>query len=308
MLTKPVPSGVGRTAIMVSWIRSAEGRRPDGLFVDPFADQVLAELADLPETADLTAALRDGTTPLAEQLSSPDFSFILVRMRYFDDQLIVAMRSGIHQVVSLAAGLDGRSVRLDCPPATDWYEVDLPAMEAFKGELLSRSTRPATCRRHGVAADLAGEWAPQLRRAGFDPKAPTAWLVGGLLMYRSEEDGDQLVATVTELSAPGSMLLVEHLSTNSLRNTDTPFRAAVESRGARWVSARDDLVPWIAGHGWQALAFSNNDAISHERAVRGPGSRWSVALGGSRDPSRRIAHPRGRPARGRTRRDAASRG
>jgi hypothetical protein len=28
------------------------------------------------------------------------------------------MLSGIHQVVSLAAGLDGRPVGLDCPPDT----------------------------------------------------------------------------------------------------------------------------------------------------------------------------------------------
>jgi O-methyltransferase involved in polyketide biosynthesis len=49
MLTKPVPSGVGRTAIIVSSIRSAEGRRPDSLVEDPFAYQVMAELADLPE-------------------------------------------------------------------------------------------------------------------------------------------------------------------------------------------------------------------------------------------------------------------
>jgi O-methyltransferase involved in polyketide biosynthesis len=82
-----------------------------------------------------------------------------------------------------------------------------------------------------------------IARAGFDAAALTAWLVEGLLLYLSEEDGDHLVATITELSARGSVLLPEHLSTNSLKKAETPLRSAVESQGARWISARDDLVP-----------------------------------------------------------------
>ncbi|ONI78077.1 hypothetical protein ALI144C_32385 [Actinosynnema sp. ALI-1.44] len=273
MTTTEVPTGVGRTAIMVSWIRSAEAERPDALFRDQFADEVLSELGEAPETAELVAALRDGG-PLADQLRSPRFSFIAVRTRYIDDRLTTAMHRGIRQVVSLAAGLDGRTTRLHCPPGTRWYEVDLPVMTAFKQHLLDRSALPPTCARQGVAADLTGDWAQRLRDTDFDPSVPTAFLIEGLLMYLSPQAGDKLLAEVSEVSAPGSELLLEHLSDRSLTSTDTPLRDVVESQGARWLSAQDDLTGWLGRHGWRAEVHANNDpAVSCGRVPEG-GETW----------------------------------
>ncbi|TCO56091.1 SAM-dependent methyltransferase [Actinocrispum wychmicini] len=274
MTTTEVPTGVGRTAILVSWIRSAEAARPDALFHDRFADEVLAELAEAPDTGELVAALR-GSSPLAEQLRSPRFSFIAIRTRYFDDRLITAMHRGVRQVVSLAAGLDGRTVRLHCPPGTHWYEVDLPVMTAFKEHLLTRSNLTPTCTRVGVTADLTGDWTAELRAAGFDPTLPTAWLIEGLLMYLTPAAGNQLVAQVTDLSVPGSELLVEHLSAHSLATPQAPLRDVVESQGAQWLSARDDLADWLGGHGWRTDTHANNDpAISYGRAIPGDGETW----------------------------------
>ena len=45
--------------------------------------------------------------------------------------------------------------------------------------------------------------------AGFDPKAPTAWLAEGLLMYLPADAQDRLFSQITELSAPGSRIAAE---------------------------------------------------------------------------------------------------
>src|SRR5437899_1148458 len=114
-----------------------ESRRPDALFHDPFAEIVLDRLADSPEMAQLAGsvdAAEDGL--LADWRSGDRFAYFAVRTRYFDDRLLDAVRGGIGQVVVLAAGLDSRAVRLDWPPGTRWYELDLPDMIAFKEELL----------------------------------------------------------------------------------------------------------------------------------------------------------------------------
>ncbi|MGW0535284.1 class I SAM-dependent methyltransferase [Streptomyces sp. NPDC003032] len=65
-------------------------------------------------------------------------AYFAVRTRFFDDGVIAATRRGARQVVTLAVGVDGRTVRLDLPTGTRWSEVELPL----------------ACERHGVAADL----------------------------------------------------------------------------------------------------------------------------------------------------------
>lgn len=45
--------------------------------------------------------------------------------------------------------------------------------------------------------------------AGFDPQAPTAWLIGGLLQYLDEGAVRKLFNRVNGLSAPNSALLYD---------------------------------------------------------------------------------------------------
>lgn len=62
----------------------------------------------------------------------------VIRTRFFDDYLLAACAAGCRQVVLLAAGLDTRAYRLDWPPATHLFEVDLPCVLLFKEHLLAR--------------------------------------------------------------------------------------------------------------------------------------------------------------------------
>lgn len=279
---KTPPAGVGQTAIFVAWVRQMEGRRPDALFRDPFAEVMLTALAGDPALADVAEVIE------RTHSSARGFpEYFAVRTRFFDDELLSAMRGGIRQIVTLAAGVDGRTVRLDCLPGTRWYELDLPGMTAFKDALIARSGLPLTCQRHGVAADLTADWPAALREAGFDPTQPTVWLVEGLLMYLTTEAGDALLSALSALSAPGSRLLLEHLDAAMLGDEGKPARDRVESQGASWLSARDDLQPWLAGYGWQANVYAGADPrIGHGRTVAPLPACWlaSAALLSSQQP------------------------
>jgi methyltransferase (TIGR00027 family) len=260
---KAPKAGVGQTAMFIAWARHMECRRPGALFHDPFAAFTLTAMAGDPALADVASVVEQS------QASTRGFhEYFAVRTRFFDDEVRAAQRAGIRQVVTLAGGLDGRTMRLGCPPGTRWYEVDLPDMTVLKGALIASSNLPLQCQRRGVAADLTGDWPATLLRAGFDPEEPTAWLIEGLLMYLTPAAGDDLLAAVTTYSAPGSRVLLEHLKAMMLTEAGKPARDRVESQGASWLSARDDLEPWLASYGWRASVFAGDDPrISYGRTV-----------------------------------------
>jgi len=204
-------------------------------------------------------------------------AYVAVRTRYFDDHLVAAARGGIKQVVTLAAGLDGRTVRLDWPTGTKVYELDLPDMIAFKDAMLAKSQMPLRCERCSVAADLNADWETKLLDAGFDPTAPTAWLVEGLLPYLTPDAGDALIAKLTQLSASGSELLIEQLHKVTEGETGRPMREVVKSIGTTLRSARDDLPSWLAEYGWRTeMNASYDPAIGHGRIVPKSLALWIV--------------------------------
>jgi methyltransferase (TIGR00027 family) len=268
-------TGVGKTAIFVAMMRRQESERADALFRDPFAQAMLDALADDPALPEVADVIRRHGFP----------EYFAVRTRFFDEAVLAAMRSGIRQIVTLGAGMDGRTLRLECPADVRWFELDMPEMTVVKDAFIACSALSPTCERYSVGADLTLDWPTALREAGFDSGQPTVWLVEGLLMYLTDPEGDALLADVTALSAPGSRLTLEHLQPMMLGDNGECLRGPIESLGTSWRSAREDLQPWLAGHGWNAHVYAGTDPqISHGRTVgRLPGS-W-LASGTLASPS-----------------------
>jgi methyltransferase (TIGR00027 family) len=270
-----VPSGVARTAMYMSLIRDHESRRPDALFRDPFSAAVVAELAGSQELDELAVGLGGTLESLSDALDKPEFRYFPVRTRYFDDRLVAAMHGGIRQVVSLAAGADGRPMRLDCPAGTRWYELDMPEMVAFKKALMARTEFAPTCNWYGIGADLAADWYGKLQQAGFDQRQPSVWLVEGLLMYVADEVAHRILAKLTGASAPSSQLLVEHLNTKMMIRRGGTIQDAVKAQNVVLVSARDDIAEWLAGYGWRAVVHAGSDpAIGYGRLVPEMPAGW----------------------------------
>src|SRR4029077_3791630 len=92
-----------------------------------------------------------------------------VRTYYFDGYFKAAVRTGIRQVVILAAGLDSRAYRLDWPAGTTVFEIDQPKVLDSKTSTLEAHGAVARARRVPVAVDLRDDWPAALIAAGFDP-------------------------------------------------------------------------------------------------------------------------------------------
>ncbi|HEX8867658.1 MAG TPA: SAM-dependent methyltransferase [Lentzea sp.] len=250
VLQRP-PVGVARTAVLIAAARANEQRHLRRLFDDPLA-------AGLVEAAGSANDL-NGVRTLAGD------HFVL-RTRYFDDQLLSSAQP---QVVIMAAGLDTRAFRLQWPPGTTLFELDLPELVEFKEDALHDLQARPSCERVVVPCDLREDWPTALIQAGFDPKRPTAWLLEGLFMFLPPDAGDRILYWVSALSTRGSTLALEHVNREF---RELPQMRAVHDRfdtlDARWRSDVEDPVEWLAGHGWLATVTHQVDlAAQHDRAV-----------------------------------------
>ncbi|MDO8211133.1 SAM-dependent methyltransferase [Conexibacter sp. CPCC 206217] len=251
---------VAATAVAIAHERAVESARGDRLFADPLAAGFLAAATPPGATAPL---------PLGEQVPLMH-GYVALRTRCFDDELLAAARgTGVRQLVLLAAGLDTRAFRLAWPRGTRLFELDVPTLLAVKEPLLRAAGAVAACDRTTLATDLAGTgWPAALTAAGFDASVPTAWLAEGLLMYLAPDENDRLLETVGALSAPGSVLLAEHVPAAGTRPPESDADGHVlDAGGASWRSTLDDPLAWLDAHGWAAEAI---DARALATAVDRP--------------------------------------
>ena len=217
-----IVSGVGITALFVAAAREIESTRPNRLINDPYA-AVLVRAASVPVPL-------PGEGDEIEALWKGAIDYLGVRSRYFDDFFARCTASGVGQAVILASGLDTRAYRLDWPESFRAFEIDQPKVLEFKERVLSdHGTKPA-CAHQMVPKDLREDWAQALWQAGFDPAVPTAWLAEGLLPYLPAAAERGLVETVHSLSAPGSRVAVENVTSRAVLHQ----AAASEEAQRRW--------------------------------------------------------------------------
>jgi len=234
-----LPSGAGRTAIWAAGVRARESERADRWFDDQLAG-VFASAAGSDATLVPTALL-----PGANEIMA-------IRTRFFDEQMRSACAAGIRQVVVFAAGLDSRAFRLDWPDNVRLFELDLPDVFAFKEPVLASAGAVARCERGVVAVDLREPWADALTAAGFDPGTATIWVAEGLLPFLKQAEADQLLATVTELSAPDSQMAFDYAEQAGLDRLATyTTTAELRQLNAMLNPAEGSPADWLATHGWQ---------------------------------------------------------
>jgi len=252
-VTEDAPTGVGTTAIGVAAMRAAETRRPDRLFEDPLAAAFVAGAGwGRIEIEDVEPERRPGIIALAAWVSA--------RTRFLDDLVLDATASGVRQVVLLGAGLDARAFRVHWPDGVRVFELDTPAMLAFKQRVLDDVGSTPRAERIVIPIDLREDWPAALREAGFDAGAPAAWVVEGLLVYLDEQSVDRVMSDIAALSAPGSRLGVTSSSSASIDSLRAAVGAGVASL---WISALpEEIVPWMAGYGWTATAKDARELLA----------------------------------------------
>ncbi|MHB8674760.1 MAG: SAM-dependent methyltransferase, partial [Candidatus Limnocylindrales bacterium] len=132
-----VLKGVGLTALIVAQARALESKRPDSLFIDPFAEDFVARAGEAflkasAEFAPILALRGNGR-------------YFALRTRFFDDFVVDVCRAGCQQVILLGAGLDTRAFRIVLPEGVRLFELDLPHVLAFKEEVLSARAVAPIC-------------------------------------------------------------------------------------------------------------------------------------------------------------------
>jgi methyltransferase (TIGR00027 family) len=132
---------------------------------------------------------------------------------------------------------------------------------AFKEEVVTGV--PGTAR-VSLAVDLREDFAEPLTSAGFDPAAPALWLAEGLLPYLTQEAADALLDRVGALSAAGSVLLLDQLSSAiwPLVERHGEQVGALDRVGASWRSTVDDPAGWLAAKGWKPRLIDMADAAA----------------------------------------------
>jgi O-methyltransferase involved in polyketide biosynthesis len=93
-MERPLPRGVGLTALSVADARARESARPDRLFDDAFA-QLFVDAAG--------AEFAPPSTANAIDIRAARAGYVAIRTRFFDDELRAACAAGCRQVVLLAA-------------------------------------------------------------------------------------------------------------------------------------------------------------------------------------------------------------
>nr|WP_236983826.1 MULTISPECIES: SAM-dependent methyltransferase [Mycobacterium] len=277
--TWDLASSVGLTATMVAAARAVAARDTAGagaVATDQFAEPLVRAVG-----VDFFARLASGELDageLDEETARGTEHFanaMAVRTRFFDDFFGDATAAGIRQAVILAAGLDSRAYRLRWPAGTTVFEVDQPAVIAFKTATLAGLDAQPTAQRRTVAVDLREDWPAALRDAGFDPAQRTAWIAEGLLGYLPAEAQDRLLDQITALSVPGSRFATEGLLDINALNEDE-LRRRMKRQNERWsrhgldfdmaalvyFDDRTDAGTYLAAHGWHTTRVGNADLFA----------------------------------------------
>jgi methyltransferase (TIGR00027 family) len=222
-------AAVSRTATLVALYRAIESSRPAAtrLFDDPFAPAFLGwrfrwglQLSRLAVVgAVLPWALIDG------HWAGPRGT-VAVRTRYIDDLLGEALRRGVDQVVILGAGFDCRAHRTPGIDQARVFEVDHPATQARKREVVTRRLGRLPPHVTLVPIDFTTQTLePVMRDAGYRLEAKTFFICEGVTHYLSAPAADSVFRYVAR-SAVGSQMVFTYIHRGILDGSATFVGAA----------------------------------------------------------------------------------
>jgi methyltransferase (TIGR00027 family) len=172
------PGQPSRTALGAAHLRAAH-QLIDGasILADPLALRILG--------SDSETSLRLAR----EHPAGPRIRwFVAARSRIAEDALTVAAGQGTRQLVVLGAGLDTLAYRTPLAGGLRIFEVDHPATQAWKRQMLMAASIPLPATLRFVAVDFERETlAAALEAAGFDPAQRSIFCWLGVVPYLTEQ-------------------------------------------------------------------------------------------------------------------------
>ena len=244
------------TAETMALQRAFESHRPSKsrLFSDPYADAFLRPWMRWMAAASATPVLRGAATRLFDAKTGPGpRPSAIIRTRVIDDALVDIVNrhhqiafvdaDKSSQVVVLGAGFDTRAYRLSALATARVFELDHPATQRAKRQVIDRLGLSSDHVTHAPINFEHDDLHEVLTNAGIDPNSPIVFLWEGVTNYLSAHAVDDTLATIRRLSrSPYAALIVTYIDIRAL-DDPSPFPEA-----RRWVKAvRDAGEPWTFG-------------------------------------------------------------
>ena len=181
----------------------------------------------------LLLAMSRMTLPIARRAMPGLYEYLFARTEFFDQLFTEALEQNCPQIVLLGAGCDSRAYRFEnLVKDTVIYELDLPATQQVKRELLEQGgiTVPEYVR--FVAADLNSRLLSDvLVSHGLRRDQRTLFLMEGVIYYLTAQGVDSLLESIRDCSLLGSGLAFDYILGSMARGT-------CDAYGAQQVAAR----------------------------------------------------------------------
>lgn len=233
------PSGV---AEINAQMRSADAKlRPDRRLVD---DQYARHFVRNPryKLLALTPGIALAGLRAFDRLFGGLLAEILLRGRHFEQALAQGWADGARQAVLIGAGYDTTAVRHPELTGVRYYEIDQPATQRRKREVLGALGTDLSAIRF-LPVDLEQDTlSDALSTSDFNPAEPCvmSWL--GVSYYLTRDSFNRTMEIIARLCAPGSTLVFDYLDSSVVDGTTTSESAR---RAADSVQRRGE--PYILG-------------------------------------------------------------
>jgi methyltransferase (TIGR00027 family) len=226
-----------RTALATSLMRAAHTRLdPNPLINDPWGDRLVPESArDMIRKTALAGMDQDAAT---RALASPDaildeslrrsrpYANVIMRTRFAEDALQLAVTRGIRQYVLIGAGFDSFALRRPAYAADlEIFEIDFPATQSLKLARIAECGLTLPDSVHFIAADLSQETvAAALSRSPFASKDLTffSWL--GVTMYLTREANLRTLKSIASCTPMTSEVVFTYFDERLFRSQSESFR------------------------------------------------------------------------------------
>ncbi len=271
--------------------RALESARPRSsrLFSDAFARHFVSRRWRLVVGASRVGAIRRAVEVLYDRVAGPGpRASAVARTRLIDD-LVTDARSSIGQLVILGAGFDARAYRLPGLEQVTVFEVDHPATQQAKREVLGRvlagivAGDPLAWHVRFVPVDLErDDLVRALRAAGYRDGVRSLFVWEGVTNYLPPAAVDQTLGAVRGLAAAaaGSLLVFTYVDRAVLEGELSRFPEArrwvegVRRRGEPWTFGLDpaEVEQFLSHRGFE-LIRDLSTAQAGERYFRPLGRR-----------------------------------
>ena len=144
---------------------------------------------------------------------------VVMRKRFFDDEVRTAITEGVRQVLVIGGGYDTLCLRQAAEyPDVAFFEIDHPATHHVKSRAVAEinASSPNLAL---IGVDLGASSLAEvlLDSKDWNPTQPTAVVAEGVLMYLDDKEVASFFEAIRDSTPPGSRILFSYLHEGALK-------------------------------------------------------------------------------------------